>query len=74
MGARSWKSFDWAAMDRLRDTGLISDLASKARSVVLTDTGLHEAEAAFRRLFETDDQATRGADAIAGASSEASRR
>ena len=74
MGARSWKSFDWAAMDRLRDTGLISDPASKARSVVLTDTGLCEAEATFRRLFETDDQATRGTDAIAGASFEASRR
>ena len=74
MGTRSWKSFDWAAMDRLRDKALISDPASKARPVVLTDTGLCEAEAAFRRLFETDDQATRGADTIAAASSEASRR
>ena len=46
----------------------------RARSVVLTETGLCEAEAAFRRLFESDDQATRGADAVAAASSEASRR
>lgn len=54
MGARSWKSFDWAAMGRLHDKGLISDPASKAKSVLLTETGLREAEAAFRRLFETD--------------------
>ena len=53
-GARSWKSFDWAAMGRLHDKGLISDPAGKAKSVVLTETGLREAEAAFRRLFESD--------------------
>ena len=53
-GARSWKSFDWAAMGRLHDKGLISDPVSKAKSVVLTETGLREAEAAFRRLFESD--------------------
>ena len=74
MGARSWKSFDWAAMGRLHDKGLISDPASKAKSVVLTETGLCEADAAFRRLFGTDDQATRGAGAIAAASSDVSRR
>ena len=32
--------------------GLISDPVSKARSVVLTETGLGQAEAAFHRLFE----------------------
>ena len=59
MGARSWKSFDWAAMRRLHDKGLISDPASKTKSVALTESGLGEceAEATFRRLFETDDQA-----------------
>ena len=73
-GARSWKSFDWAAMGRLHDKGLISDPASKAKSVVLTEIGLREAEAAFRRLFETDDQAGGGASAIAATSPDASRR
>ena len=48
-GARTWKSFDWSAMDRLHGKGLISDPVSKARSVALTDTGLHQAEAASRR-------------------------
>ena len=54
-GARSWKSFDWDAINRLHEKGLITDPVSKARSVVLTDTGLREAEAAFHRLFESDD-------------------
>ena len=73
-GARSWKSFDWAAMGRLHDKGLISDPASKAKSVVLRESGLREAEAAFRWLFETDDQAAGGASAIAAASPDAPRR
>jgi hypothetical protein len=29
---RTWKSFDWEAMDRLHEKGLISDPASKARA------------------------------------------
>ena len=62
-GARTWKTFDWAAMDRLHDAGLISDPVGKAKSVTFTESGLREAEAAFRRLFETDVQAACGADA-----------
>ena len=54
MGARTWKSFDWDALERLHRNGLISDPVSKAKSVMLTDTGLRRAEAAFRRLFEAD--------------------
>ncbi|MCY4440140.1 MAG: DUF6429 family protein [Deltaproteobacteria bacterium] len=54
-GARAWKTFDWDAMGRLHGKGLISDPAGKAKSVVLTETGLREAEAAFLRLFEADD-------------------
>ena len=52
--ARTWKTFDWDAMDRLHKKGLIANPVSKARSVVLTETGLPQAEAAFRRLFEVD--------------------
>ncbi len=54
-GARTWKSFDWSAMDRLHDKDLISDPVNKAKSVILTDTGLARAEAAYRRLFEAGD-------------------
>ena len=54
-GARTWKSHDWDALDRLHVRGLISDPATKAKSVLLTEDGLCEAEAAFRRLFEPED-------------------
>ena len=54
-GARTWKSFDWEAMERLHRKELISDPVSKAKSVLLTETGLLQAEAAFCRLFEMDE-------------------
>ena len=56
-GARAWKSLDWAAMERLHVKGLISDPATKARSVMLTEAGLHEAEAPFLRLFDAEGEA-----------------
>jgi len=42
-GQRVWKSFDWAAMERLHEKGLISDPVGRAKSVVLTDEGLEKA-------------------------------
>lgn len=54
-GARTWKSFDWDAMDRLHRKGLISNPVGKAKSVLLTETGLREAESASRRLFGPED-------------------
>jgi len=36
-GYRTWKSFDWDAMDRLYEKCLISDPQSKAKSVVFTE-------------------------------------
>ena len=50
-GMRTWKSFDWAAMERLYTTGLISDRVGKAKSVVFTDEGMRQSEALFRKLF-----------------------
>jgi hypothetical protein len=52
-GQRVWKSFDWAAMGRLHEKGLISDPVGRAKSVVLTDEGLATAERLFRELFVT---------------------
>jgi hypothetical protein len=43
-GARAWKSFDWDALNRLHDKGYISDPVGKAKSVVLSEDGLREAE------------------------------
>jgi hypothetical protein len=50
-GRRVWKSFDWAAMNRLHEKGLISDPVGRAKSVVLTDEGLEKAERLFRDLL-----------------------
>ena len=50
-GARAWKSFDWDAMSRLRDKGFISDPIGKAKSVLLSEPGLKEAERLFNKLF-----------------------
>ena len=50
-GIRTWKSFDWAAMERLHTKGLISDPVGKAKSIVFTDEGLRQSEALFRKFF-----------------------
>jgi hypothetical protein len=52
-GQRVWKSFDWDAMARLHEKGLISDPVGRAKSVVLTDEGLEKAERLFQQLFDT---------------------
>jgi hypothetical protein len=56
-GMRTWKSFDWAAMERLHTKGLISDPVGKAKSVVFTDEGLRQSEASFRKLFTVGREA-----------------
>jgi hypothetical protein len=60
-GDRAWKSFDWDVMDRLHAKGLISNPASKAKSVMFTEEGLRQSEAHFNRLFASDRQPKRGA-------------
>jgi hypothetical protein len=48
---RAWKSFDWDAMNRLYERGMIGDPVNKAKSVVLTDEGLRESERLFKQYF-----------------------
>ncbi|WP_175721243.1 DUF6429 family protein [Burkholderia anthina] len=50
-GNRAWKSFDWDALNRLHERGLIGDPVNKTKSVILTDEGLRESERLFRRKF-----------------------
>ena len=50
-GARVWKSLDWDALGRLHEKGYVSDPVSKAKSVVLTEQGMKEAERLCRKLF-----------------------
>ena len=50
-GARTWKSHDWDALDRLHAREYISDPKSKAKSVVLSPEGLERARELFERHF-----------------------
>jgi hypothetical protein len=50
---RAWKGFDWDALDRLHERGMISDPKSKAKSVVLTEDGARRAQELFERHFGT---------------------
>lgn len=52
-GSRAWKSFDWDAMNRLHEKGLIGNPVGKAKSVVFTEEGLKESERLFQKLFTT---------------------
>ncbi len=44
----AWKGFDWVTLDRLHAKGMIGD--SKNKLVALTDDGVADEAAAFRRL------------------------
>ena len=48
---RAWKGFDWQAMNRLHEKGLISQPRGKAKSVVFSDEGLRLAEERCLALF-----------------------
>jgi preprotein translocase subunit SecA len=50
-GNRAWKSFDWDVMNRLHEKGYISDPVSKAKSVLLTEEGIAQAQRSFDALF-----------------------
>ncbi len=50
-GASTWKSHDWAVMDRLHAKGYISNPRSKAKSVVLTPEAVALSRALFERCF-----------------------
>jgi hypothetical protein len=48
---RTWKTFDWDAMERLHVKGMISDPVGKAKSVVFSEEGLRRSERLFNQLF-----------------------
>ena len=48
---RTWKSFDWAVMNRLPAKGFISDPVGKAKSGVFTEAGERRSEELFLELF-----------------------
>lgn len=50
-GLRAWKGFDWEAMNRLHEKGMISDPVGKAKSVVFTKEGQQRSEDLFKAMF-----------------------
>lgn len=54
MGARAWKGFDWATLNRLHEKGYISNPVGKAKSVAMDEEGFKKAEALFKKLFATE--------------------
>jgi hypothetical protein len=51
MATRAWKSFDWAALNRLHAKGLITNPVGKAKSVGYTEEGLRRSQDLFETLF-----------------------
>ena len=50
-GRRVWKGVDWAITGRLFEKGLRENPAGRAKSLILTEAGLAEAQAALAELF-----------------------
>ena len=48
---RTWKGYDWEVLGRLHAAGLISNPATKAKSVVLSDEGVKRSRELFERTF-----------------------
>jgi hypothetical protein len=51
---RAWKGFDWNAMNRLYEKGMISNPVGKAKSVEFTEEGLRESERLFHKFFDAN--------------------
>ncbi len=51
-GVRAWKGHDWDALNRLHEKGMISDPRTKAKSVILSDTGAEQSKELFNKFFE----------------------
>jgi hypothetical protein len=48
---RAWKSFEWEAMNRLHEKGMIDNPKNKNKSVVFTEEGLSRSRTLFEAMF-----------------------
>jgi hypothetical protein len=48
---RAWKGFDWDAMSRLHEKGMIQNPVSKAKSVEFTIDGLRRSRELLEEMF-----------------------
>jgi len=51
-GNRAWKGFDWNALGRLHEKGLIHDPVGKTKSVAFNVEGLERSKALFEAMFK----------------------
>jgi hypothetical protein len=49
--SRAWKGHDWEALNRLHQREYISNPATKAKSVVLTEAGAKRSKQLFEKYF-----------------------
>ena len=52
---RAWKSFDWKAMNRLHEKGMIDNPRGKAKSVVFSEEGRRRSKELFEAMFVRKD-------------------
>lgn len=50
-GLRAWKGHDWQVMNSLHEKGYISNPATKAKSVALTEKGAKLSQEQFEKRF-----------------------
>jgi hypothetical protein len=48
---RAWKGHSWDSLDRLHQKGYISDPATKAKSVLLTEEGVKQSQILVEQHF-----------------------
>lgn len=53
-GTRAWKSLPWTVMDSLYKKGYITDPATKAKSVCLTEEGVKLSVGLFEKFFAAE--------------------
>ena len=51
---RAWKGFDWDAMNRLHEKGMIQNPVNKTKSVVFTTDGLLRSRELFDKMFRRE--------------------
>lgn len=59
-GYRAWKGFDWDALNRLHERGMLDDPRNKNKSVVLTEEGLRRSKELFEAMFVKHEAAPAG--------------
>jgi len=58
-GLRAWKGHDWDVLDRLHQSGYISDPKSKAKSVLVTEKGAKRSRELFENYFTSESRTGR---------------